>query len=134
MLFRKKKEKKLKRAFGDLKEERFNFELISKYFLNGDHSNSFHVLSEKTCNDLDFEELYMFLDRTYSKPGQQLLYDKLRAFATNEEGVKNQEELIKEFSENEALRLKIQQQLSKLNDFETYYLTNLFHDKYLKPP
>lgn len=75
---RKKNIEKLKASFGKLKDDRFNFGLIEKYFRNKDNSDSFQVLSDKTCNDLDFQELFMFLDRTTSKVGQQYLYNILR--------------------------------------------------------
>ncbi len=41
------------------------------------------MLSDKTCNDMDFEELFMFIDRTRSKEGQQYLYKKLRVIPLN---------------------------------------------------
>ena len=76
---RKKKDtKRLLESFGKLKVESFDFDLIEKYFRNKDHSGQFQVLSDKTCNDLDFQELFMFIDRTHSKIGQQFLYNKLK--------------------------------------------------------
>jgi len=47
------------------------------------NSGSFKVIFEKTCNDLDFEELFMFKDRTTSKVGQQYLYNILRNIPDN---------------------------------------------------
>lgn len=74
----KKETEKLKLSFGKIKGDSFNFRNIQRYFKNKDHSESFHVINDKTCHDLDFEDLFMFLDRTHSKVGQQILYDQLR--------------------------------------------------------
>jgi len=72
---RKKRDReKLLKAFGTLKEEYFHFEQIEKYFRKKDNSDAFQVLSDKTCNDLDFQELFMFVDRTNTKIGQQFPY------------------------------------------------------------
>ena len=60
---KKKIIEKLKESFGQFKDDDFRFDLIEKYFVNKDNSDSFQILSDKTCNDLDFEELFMFLDR-----------------------------------------------------------------------
>ncbi|MFT5749917.1 MAG: hypothetical protein ACI93S_001190, partial [Ancylomarina sp.] len=72
-------------SFGKIKEDAFNFDLVEKYFRNKKHENSFQVLSDKTCQDLDFDELFMFLDRTQSKVGQQYLYNKLRNIPPNQD-------------------------------------------------
>jgi len=69
------------KAFGNIKDDSFDFELIEKYFRKKDNSEAFQVLSDKTCNDLDFQELFAFIDRTNSKVGQQYLYNKLRTIA-----------------------------------------------------
>jgi len=66
------------RTFGNVKEDSFDFEMIENYFRKKDHSAAFQVLSDKPCKDLDFNELFTFLDRTNSKVGQQFLYNKLR--------------------------------------------------------
>jgi len=57
--------------FGNLKNIFFDFEQLEIYFRKKDHSTAFQTLSDKTCNDLDFQELFMFIDRTNSKVGQQ---------------------------------------------------------------
>lgn len=81
--FNKNNPKNIDSTFGQLKNETYNFEWIEKYFTKKDKSQAFQVISNKTCNDLDFEELFMFLDRTTSKVGQQYLYNKLRCILPN---------------------------------------------------
>ena len=49
-------EGRLTASFGELKEESFDFECIESYFRSKDNSKAFQVLSDKTCNDLDFQD------------------------------------------------------------------------------
>jgi hypothetical protein len=125
---------KLLSEFGNLKTDSFDFKYIESYFRKKDHSAAFQTLSDKTCNDLDFNELFMFIDRTNSKVGQQYLYNKLRNIpADSTENIKN-ERLLDEFTNNSDFRVSVQSQLSKLNDSEVYYIATLFQDEILKPP
>ncbi|MCW3789155.1 MutS-related protein [Plebeiibacterium sediminum] len=121
-------------AFGKTKDEYFNFTLIEKYFRNKDNSEAFQVISDKTCNDLDLQEVFMFLDRTNSKVGQQFLYNKLRAIPND--SVKNElfEQIIQRFIDNEEFRSKTQKQLSKLSNDSAYYISSLFQEEHLKQP
>jgi len=131
---KKRVKEKLLSEFGNLKTDSFDFEHIESYFRKKDHSAAFHTLSDKTCNDLDFQELFMFSDRTSSKVGQQYLYNKLRNIpADSSENIKN-ERLLDEFTNNPDFRVSVQSQLSKLNDREVYYIATLFQDEILKPP
>ena len=131
---RKKIEEKLLQAFGNIKDDSFDFELIEKYFRKKDNSELFQVLSDKTCNDLDFQELFTFIDRTNSKVGQQYLYNKLRTITFDSEEVAGNEKLIDELTNNSDFRIFIQSHLCKLNDREAFYITNLFQDAHLTPP
>ena len=131
---KKRVKEKLLSEFGNLKTDSFDFEYIESYFQKKDHSRAFQTLSDKTCNDLDFQELFMFFDRTNSKVGQQYLYNKLRNIpADSTENIKN-ERLLDEFTNNPDFRVSVQSQLSKLNDREVYYIATLFQDEILQPP
>ncbi len=134
--FYRKKEsnERLKESFGKLKDDSFDFDSIEKYFRNNDHSKAYQVLSDKTCNDLDFDELFMLLDRTNSKVGQQYLYDQLRTINLDKEQTKLDEEIINTLSKDSDLRISLQKKLEKLNNKDAYYITNLFQDQHLKPP
>ncbi len=135
MLFKRKKKQieRLLNSFGKIKDERFDFLWVTSYFRNKDHSDSFQVISDKTCNDLDFSELFAFLDRTSSKVGQQFLYNKLRVIPSNSGGQAHFEKLIEKFTKDESYRVAIQQQLEKLNDYESFYINSLFQDEHLQP-
>ncbi len=136
MIFNHKKKIKneLLDGFGKLKNDSFNFEQIESYFRKKDNSTVLQSLSDKTCNDLDFQELFMFIDRTNSKVGQQFLYNKLRNIPIDSIENSGQEKFISEFTNNPTLRVSVQTQLRKLNDNETFYISSLFQDETLQTP
>ncbi len=109
-------------------------EFVERYFAHKKHSDAFQVLSDKTCNDLDFEEFFMFLDRTSSRVGQQCLYHRLRAIPHPDPAQEAKENLIREFSQNEALRLDTQLQLHKLEGDDVYFIPSLFQEEHQAPP
>jgi hypothetical protein len=131
---RKKHIKRLLKTYGTLKEDSFDFDLIDRYFRSKDNNNAFQVISDKTCNDLDFNELFMFLDRTDSKIGQQYLYNKLRVVPDDYKNSRKYETIIQKLSNDFEYRISIQKLLSKLNKKNAYYISSLFQDKHLKPP
>ncbi|SMG40534.1 MutS domain V [Marivirga sericea] len=134
-LFNRKFSKKEKvQKFGDLKNEVFLFSWISEYFQKAHRSDSSHVITDKVCNDLDFDELFMYLDRTKSKVGQQSLYSRLRLIDVVNQIDAEDENLIKRISADENLRASLEKQLSRLNSTEAFYISKLFQDKIIKAP
>ncbi len=131
---KKKTVERLKESFGKIKNEDFHFNQITNYYKNKDNSGSFHVLSDKTCNDLDIEDLFMYVDRTTSKVGQQYLYNKLRVIPKDSDNLKIKENIIHKLSVDEEFRVKTQLQLEKLNKEDVFYISSLFQDEYEKPP
>lgn len=114
------------------KEIHFNFNSISKYFINNTHKNkAFHVISEKTQLDLDINELFKFIDRTSSKIGQQYLYYKIRTVGS----IKNLSKfssLTNCFLTNKKLRIECQLHLSQLNSTNAYDLEDLLNGLQVK--
>lgn len=131
---KKKIKQRLIQSFGEIKDDPFYFDSIEKYFRNKDHTGAFHILSDKTCNDLDFNELFKFVDRTTSKIGQQFLYNTLRTIPSNSDKFTEQEKLIQKISNDSNLRLYIQLQLDKLTRESSYFITTLFQDEHIKKP
>ncbi len=125
---------RLKESFGKLKDESFDFETIGKYFRNKNHQGVYQVLSDKTCKDLDFDELFAFLDRTNSKVGQQYLYNTLRCITVGNANTKLNEELILQLSYDAESRILLQKQIEKLNHKDAYNISTLFHEEHLKKP
>lgn len=131
---KKKIKQRLIQSFGEIKDDPFYFDSIEKYFRNKDHTGAFHILSDKTCNDLDFNELFKFVDRTTSKIGQQFLYNTLRTIPSNNDKFTEQEKLIQKITNDSNLRLYIQLQLDKLTRESSYFITTLFQDEHIKKP
>ena len=131
----RKKIKQLNASFGQIKaQEYFNFEFISSYFKNSKEENVFHTIPTNTCNDLDFHELFQFVDRTHSKIGQQFLYCSLRRFPTGESFTAKNEQVIELLQTDSELRLKVQFLLEKLNYEGAYHICSLFQDKHIERP
>ncbi|MFT4612060.1 MAG: hypothetical protein ACJA1H_002089 [Glaciecola sp.] len=127
-------DKRLDSSFGQPKDESFDFDIIDKYFRNKENSKVQQVLSDKTCNDLDFKDLYAFLDRTHSRIGQQYLYNKLRAIQCDKEQNKLDETIIDMLSRDSEFRISIQKKIEKLNHKDASNVISLFQDAHVKPP
>ena len=115
------------------KEDDFNFDLIGHYFKYKDHSANFQTVDNQLINDIDLFELFMYIDRTHSKIGQQYLYNQLHSIDITLH-FEEQEVLIDYLTEHKEKRVKIQSLLSKLNKRESYYISNLFLDEFLQKP
>jgi len=125
---------RLRNNFGNLKEDNFNFKDIETYFRKKDNSGYLQTLSDKTCNDLDFEEVFMYLDRTTSKVGQQFLYNQLRNIPNSSDRIILREKLINELQKDEELITETQLKLEKLKKDDVYNIPALFQGKYAEPP
>jgi len=137
MIFSKRKRKQidqLRALFGNVKEEDIDFEQVRKYHDRKDHAACFQVISESTSQDLDFEHLFPFLDRTTSKPGQQYLYNRLHCLTADNAELQSMERLVQQYQKDEQLRLEAQYLLTHLNDPEANYIANLFQTPSLQPP
>lgn len=131
---KKKQLERLRKSFGELKADTFSFDLIERYFRKKDNDDAFQVISDKTCNDLDFEELFMLIDRTNSKIGQQYLYNTLRVIPSDDTNTERNEQFIDTIAKDEDFRLYLQKQLDKLNHNDAYYLASLFQNEHIKRP
>jgi len=125
--------KKILNNWGQPKNEtHFNFNSISKYFINNTHkNNAFHVITEKTQLDLDINELFKFVDRTSSKIGQQYLYYKIRTIDSIE-NLLQFDSLTECFQQNKTLRIDSQLHLSELNTTNAYDLEDLLNGLQVK--
>ncbi len=133
---RKRNREELAKQFGKPKNEYFNFKLIRSYFNRKNHThssesgNSNHTISEQTCLDLDFDLFFEHVDHTYSKVGQQYLYNQLR---NPNHGAIN-EEIIDHLSNHPLDRLKIMEALNALNSDKAHYLSDLFQGELAQKP
>ena len=74
----KKKRRELLSAFGKRKEGYFQMDSISSFAEKQTAHAENPVINDRTWADLDMDEVYMYLDRTSSAIGQQLLYARLK--------------------------------------------------------
>lgn len=116
-----------------IEEKIFHFDAIEYYFRNKKDLSSHCSINDKTINDIDFYEVFKYLDKTKSKIGQQYFFNQLLTLNTNND-FKEQEIWIEYLHHNPENRIKIEKVLSKLDKRESYYLSNLFLDEYIKKP
>lgn len=112
------------------KKEHYNFIKIARYVDTLDEK--FHRLTEQTVEDIDFNKLFKFIDRTTCKVGQQFLYKKLIE-PTNTINDPC-EEYIELFTNNKELREQVQSSLLKLRDDDAYHITSLLFKSSLSKP
>ena len=67
----------LEEAFGKPAEKNVNINLVKTYFELNDKNES--IIDGRTWDDLDMDDVFSFVDRTISKTGEQVLYDRLHS-------------------------------------------------------
>lgn len=116
------------------KEDYFLFSQIQRYFNKLDQKEARQVISDKTNNDLDLDEVFMYIDRTVSKIGQQYLYNSVRTLPKDSKRSHEQEQLIHAISSDPKLVTEVVLQLSKLENNDVFGVSNLFQDKQTSKP
>ena len=125
---------KLKINAGKIKGEPFDFNKIERFFLLRDKNHFYQVISDRTFQDLDMNEVFMFIDRTASKIGQQVLYQVLRTIPGNNSRTEKFEKIIDILKENPEVRDELLLEISPLNKRDAYYVSSLFLENYLQKP
>jgi hypothetical protein len=129
---RKKKNQEILQRYGKVKTLDFDFDRISMFFLQSDKSDTYQIISDSTCKDLDFEELFMYVDRTSSVIGQQYLYSTLRTILKDDSS--SFENIIKNLNEKPEVKKSTILELSRLNSPGAYFIQRLiFGDNITKP-
>ncbi|WP_179412915.1 MutS family DNA mismatch repair protein [Mucilaginibacter sp. E4BP6] len=100
-----------------------NFNL-ARLYLDSDVENN--KITGDTANDLDLDNIFAFIDRTNSKPGQQYLYKKLHDPELDIDVLKQLDKDVISLGKDRVKQEKIELQLSKLNSKNAYYLPELF--------
>lgn len=126
-MFKSRKQKEIQILANQkaVKETGFDFERIAQYFLHSDKKEAFQVLKDETLSDLDFEELFMYLDRTSSNIGQQYLYHSLRTIPKGPKRTLQQELLIDKLKANKSLSDAAILQIHKLSGSGAYFIERL---------
>lgn len=100
-----------------------NFDGISRYLTT---CNIVSDISAGTGGDLDIEDLFSFIDRTNSKPGQQYLYKKIHCLKPSESYFERLEEKINRLTKDPEARAEIELKLSELSSNDASYLPELY--------
>lgn len=124
---------KIRYDWGRSKSDYFPFHRITSY-AEVQKQKFFHQLSEQTLRDIDFNELFQFIDRTTTKPGQQYLYNKLIRPSGNSEELTTLNSQVKFFSDHAAIREGVQQDLLALSHSDAYHIAALLNDRLLERP
>lgn len=132
--FSKRKNEELLLQYKQIKKTAFDFEQISLLFQAQNHEDTFQKINYKTLQDLDFEELFMFLDRTISKIGQQELYNILRTIPQNNSRTQRYEKIISELEKDSVKKESSINSLNKLSNTGAYFLQRLIYGETLKKP
>ncbi|WP_076374850.1 MutS-related protein [Mucilaginibacter lappiensis] len=120
---KKKRLSEIKEQWGKPKITQRNFKLIATYLTAADSQS---YISADTSADLDVDDLFNFIDRTNSKPGQQYLYKKLHAPELSESYFNILEQKHQLISKDSSLRELAEFKLSALNSNDAYYLPEVF--------
>jgi hypothetical protein len=131
---KKKKRQELLERQKNVKDEHFDFERISLFFLHEDHQEAHQIIDDRTLNDLDFEELFISLDRTASSIGQQYLYSKLRVIPGDVSHSQVYDNYINQLNGNTEQKEDAIIELSKLNNQGAYFLQRLFFGENIQKP
>jgi DNA mismatch repair ATPase MutS len=117
----------LRAIWGHRKSGPFDFARIKSYV--DLTKEKFHRVNDQTLEDIDFDSLFKFIDRTTSTVGQQFLFKKL-VEPTNEIE-KQSEKLIQAVTDDKGLREKIQLELFRLSNYDGYHISSLMREKSL---
>jgi DNA mismatch repair ATPase MutS len=123
----------LRYNWGRLKDEDFDFNVIGR-FARLESDNAFHKLSDQTINDIDFYNLFAFLDRTTSRVGQQFLYRQVSQPTNSVDELQKFDELANLFLNDASLSEQIQLDLIRLNSYDAHSISLLLRDKLIEKP
>ncbi|MEQ8241448.1 MAG: hypothetical protein RIA69_19705, partial [Cyclobacteriaceae bacterium] len=131
---KKKKNREILERQQKVKEDYFDFDRISLFFLHEDHQEGRQIIDARTLNDLDFKELFISLDRTASSIGQQYLYSKLRVIPRDVSESQVFDHYIHHLNSKTEQKEDAIIELSKLNNSGAYFLQRLFFGENIEKP
>lgn len=131
---RKKLFTQLKATSGKIKRESFDFNKIERFFLLSNKEDFHQVIPDRTFQDLDMNEVFMFMDRTASKIGQQFLYQTIRTIPDNQSRAHRFEKIIEVLKDNPEIHDHVLLEISSLNKKEAYYIASLFLENHIQKP
>lgn len=129
-----KKRQEILKQHTQVKQSHFDFKSIGQYWQLYKAERTPLPVSDRTYADLDLDEVFMFADRTVSRPGQQYLYSSIRSIPESTDHLARHEELIQQCRADESLKAECVLALAELSKPEAHYLTSLFCKDYIKKP
>lgn len=118
----------------NVKDENFDFESIALYCSHENHQDAHQIIDDRTLHDLDFEELFIALDRTASCIGQQYLYARLRVLSAKPNSSQELERYITTLDDRPEEKNAAIIELNALNDRGAYFIQRLFFGDQLQKP
>ncbi|WP_161964290.1 MutS-related protein [Chitinophaga flava] len=117
----------IRQQWGMMKDEYFNFNRIGSY-LALNIGDDFHLLSSQTKADIDFDDVFRFIDRTSTPVGQQFLYDLMSKPGNDAARLRLLEEQVSFFAGNTATREEVQLLMTTLQSNDAAYISSLLED------
>ena len=130
----KKRKKQILQQYKNIKKTAFDFDRIARYFAAADRGDALQVLPDNVLKDLDFEELFMYLDRTCSNIGQQYLYAALRTVPKTGDRCRRFEKTIRFLDANPDIAEAVVLALSRLNKPGAYFIQSLIYGANVPKP
>lgn len=136
--FYRKRLRWVREEWGKERKGKRDFKSIGSLFeslIKHNDKNSFYI-DDQSWEDLNMNQLYSKLDRTFSFCGKQGLYNILRTPFLEEEGLKKRDKIIDFFKENTEKRERVLIELTKLDIRDTgvveLFFSELEENKWLK--
>lgn len=116
----------IKSHYGKYIKRKRNLSKIKNFFKHAyDSSNS---VDDSTWADLNMDDVYCSIDRTFSTPGEQHLYKVLRTPLYDKSLLEKRNELISFFQDNSSIREKISLILHNLGKTDSYVDSIFFEE------
>lgn len=112
---REKVLKELREQWGKVQDRKRDYKIIEKLFnhISGECKEKFYI-DDQTWEDLNMSQVFAYLDRTLTTPGEQVLYNAVRTPLFEEESLKKRGEIIKLFEKDAGIREEVQIKLRNL--------------------
>ncbi|MGN7985690.1 MutS-related protein [Pedobacter sp. 22226] len=123
----------LKKNWGKAKEDTVDIVQLG-WYSPVKKLGDFHQLTAQTLSDIDFFQLFVHINHTSSKIGEQFLFNKLQNPTDNLDELKKLDQQAVFFSENPALREEVQLELNRLESRDAYSVSLLLKDELIEKP
>ncbi|HLP15235.1 MAG TPA: hypothetical protein VK470_03190, partial [Bacteroidota bacterium] len=122
---KKKRIEQLRSSWGKQIDKYRNLDLIASYHRMATPAGSELFVDPKTWRDLDFDAIFIRMDRNISGIGQQYLYHLLHQYEQDEAVLKQRSDLTAALKTDRHLRESIQLNLFGLSGVSSYFIANL---------